>query len=45
MNWVEKLKYHLENIPLEKLREEWKEVEDFKNVGPLAINVVKSWKL
>jgi len=35
---IDKLKYHLENTPLEELRKEWAEVDEWKDVGPKAID-------
>ena len=34
MNMLNKLKYHLKNTPLVKLKEEWKAVEKYANIGP-----------
>ena len=39
---IAKLKKHLEETPLEKLKEEWKEVKDFENVGPTVITFLES---
>ncbi len=40
---IEKLKRHLESTPLGELREEWKLVERFGNIGPMAIDLVSCW--
>ena len=39
---IQKLKDHLENTPLEQLKKEWKEVEEF-TAGPAAEELIKSW--
>ena len=41
---IEKLKQHLIYTSLSKLKEEWKLVEQYANIGPIAIDLVQSWE-
>ncbi len=40
---IEKLRKHLEQTPLDELRQEWNQVMDYAKVGPPAILLIKGW--
>lgn len=42
---VEAIKKHLKETPLDVLREEWRQVEKFANVGPLAMDYARIWNV
>jgi len=41
MNMIDKLKEHLKNTTIKELKEEWKAVEKYNNVGPTVINFLQ----
>ena len=41
---IEKLINHLENISQETFQQEWEEVKEYENVGPLAVDIVNLWR-
>ena len=40
---VDKLRKHLEETPHEQLVKEWNELDDWKDVGPTAEELIKFW--
>ncbi len=41
---IDELREHLENTPLEELREEWKLLKEFEDTSPTAIDLINYWK-